>query len=210
MRDTLRLLGIRASCLILLKRIFRIHRVLILKLNLSGFQPRSFERIPGGELCLLTPEDIPPLLSAVPYLGGEDRRELLARVHFYNLGFTRLYAIRKDGEIACIQWLITPEDNPVIRTRYRRLFFELRPGQAMLENVFTFPKYRGLGYLPTLSQRLLVQAREMGFHAVIAYIPEDKITSLNEFVNMGFRFFNLLRIIQIFGFVRRKLLLPRV
>jgi hypothetical protein len=182
-----------------------------MKLNLKTFQPRSFERTPGGKLCLLTPDDIPQLLSVVPSLEDADRKELLARIYFYDLGFSKLYSVKiEDGEIAYIQWLITPEDNPVIRARYHRLFFELKPRQVLLENVFTFPRYRGLGYLPFATEQLLVKAREMGYQTVIVYIRNDKITTLNEFVNMGFRFANLLRIIQVFGFIRRKLLLPRV
>ena len=209
-KDYLRCLGIRSLCVILLKRLFYVHHVLIMKLNLKTFQPRSFERTPGGELCLLTRDDIPQLLSSVSSLEKEDRKELLARLYFYDLGFSMLYGIKTEGQIAYIQWLITPEDNPVIRKHYQRLFFELKPGQALLENVFTFPKYRGRGYLRFGSEQLLVKARELGFQTVIAYIRIDKITTFNEFANMGFRFANLLRIIQVFGFIRRKLLLPRV
>jgi hypothetical protein len=208
--DYPRLLGFRSLFVILLKRFFYIHHVLIMKMNLTTFRPRSFERIPAGELCLLTPDDIPKLLSAVPSLGEEDRKELMARIHFYNLGFSKLYGIKTEGQIAYVQWLITDEDNPVIRKHYQRLFFELKPGQALLENVFTFPQYRGRGYLRFGSEQLLVKARELGFQTVIAYIRIDKITTFNEFANMGFRFANLLRIIQVFGFIRRKLLLPRV
>jgi hypothetical protein len=203
-------LGIRSLCLILLKRICYVHHVLILKLNLKTFQPRSFERIPGGKLCLMGPDDIPRLLDAASSLAEEDRRELLARIHFYELGFTNLYGVRVEDEIAYIQWLITPKDNPVIRSRYRRLFFELKPGQVLLENVFTFPGYRGLGYLPFVSEQLLLKAKEAGFQTVIAYIRDDKLATFNEFVQMGFRFANRLRIIQLFGFTRRRLLLPRV
>jgi hypothetical protein len=209
-KDYLRCLGIRSLGLILLRRLFYIHHVLIMKLNLKTFQPRSFERPPGGDLRLLTPEDMPRLLSAAASLKAEDRRELLARIHFYDLGFSKLYGVFTGSEIAYIQWLVTPEDNPVIRARYHRLFFELKPGQVLLENVFTFPRYRGLGYLPFATERLLVKAREMGFQTVIVYIRNDKITTLNEFVQMGFRFANLLRIFQVFGFIRRKLLLPRL
>jgi hypothetical protein len=209
-KDYLGCLGIPSLCLILIKRIFYVHHVLILKLNLKTFQPRSFERIPGGKLCLLTPDDMPRLLSAVSSLKEEDRRELMARIHFYGLGFTRLYGVKINGEIAYIQWLITPEENPVIRAHYHRLFFELKPGQILLENVFTFPGYRGLGYLPYATEQLLVKARETGHQTAVVYIRDDKISTLNEFVHMGFRFANLLRIIQVFGFTRRRLLLPRV
>jgi len=209
-RDYLSRLGLRSLFLILLKRIFFVHHVLILKMNLKTFQSRSFERIPGGKLCLLTPEDMPRLLLSVSSLKEEDRRELMARIHFYGLGFTRLYGVKIKGEIAYIQWLVTPEDNPVIRAHYHRLFFELKPGQVLLENVFTFPGYRGLGYLPYATEQLLVNARDMGHQTAVVYIRDDKISTLNEFVHMGFRFVNLLRIIQVFGFVRRKLILPRV
>jgi hypothetical protein len=208
--DYLRCLGLRSVGLILLKRIFFVHHVSVLKLNLKTFAPRSFERPPAGTLSPLTADDVRRLLSGVPALPEPDRRELMARIHFYGLGFTRVYGVKVDGEIAYIQWLVTPEDNPVIRDRYRRVFFELKPGHVMLENVFTFPRYRGLGYLPFISQRLLIQAREEGFQTAVVYIREDKLSTLNEFVAMGFRFANQLRIIQAFGFVRRRLLLPRL
>jgi hypothetical protein len=208
--DYLRCLGLRSVGLILLKRIFFVHHVSVLKLNLKTFTPRSFERPPAGTFFPLTADDVRGLLSAVPALPEPDRRELMARIRFYELGFTRLYGVRVDGEIAYIQWLVTPEDNPVIRDRYRRVFFELKPGHAMLENVFVFPRYRGLGYLPFVSQRLLIQARDDGFRTAVLYIREDKLSTLNEFVAMGFRFANLLRITQAFGFVHRRLLLPRL
>ena len=196
--------------MILLKRTIYVHHVMILKLNLKTFQSRSFERIPGGTLCLLTPDDIPQLLSTVSSLEEADRKELMARIHFYDLGFSKLYGVKTDGDIAYIQWLITPEDNPVIRARYHRLFFELKPRQVLVENVFTFPPYRGLGYLPFATEQLLVKARDMGYQTVIAYIRNDKLATLNEFVNMGFRFANRMRIVQVFGFIRRTLQLPNI
>jgi hypothetical protein len=203
-------LGIRSLSVILLNRLFAIRHVLIMKLNLKSFQPRAVARKPAGQIRQLTAGDIPGLFSAAASLGEEDRRELLARIHFYELGFTKLYGVWVEDEIAYIQWLIMPDENPVIRSRYHRLFFELKPGQVLLENVFTFPRYRGFGYLPFVSEQLLLKAKEAGFQTVIAYIRDDKLTTLNEFVQMGFRFVNLLRIIQLFGFTRRRLLLPRV
>jgi hypothetical protein len=207
---TMRCLGFRSLCVILANRLFAVRHVLVMKLNLNTFQPRPVARPPAGKIRLLTEGDIPKLFSAASSLGDEDRRELLARIHFYGLGFTQLYGVETAGEIAYIQWLVTSVENPVIRSRYRRLFFELKPGQVLLENVFTFPRYRGLGYLPFVSEQLLLKARETGSQTVIAYIRDDKLSTLNEFVRMGFLFANRLRIVQIFGLTFRKLLLPRL
>jgi hypothetical protein len=203
-------LGIRSLSVILLNRLFAVRHVLIMKMNLNTFQPRSADRTPAGKIRLLTDGDIPGLFSAAASLGDEDRRELLARIHFHRLGFTKLYGVEVGGEIVYIQWLVTPGENPVIRSAYRRLFFELKPGQVLLENVFTFPRYRGLGYLPFVSEQLLLKSREAGYQTAIVYIRDDKLSTLNEFVRMGFRFANRLRIVQVFGFTSRKLLLPRI
>ena len=169
--------------------------------------------IPGGErfpgvagLWKATEEDMERMTSTLRSLDPESRRELLSRILFYRCGFRNCHVAKsRSGEIAYIQWLIYPKENSVIAKHFRRRFRPLREREVMLENGFTFPRYRGLGILRNATLRLMGTAREEGYDWAIAYIKKERIIPLNEFLGMGFKITRILSEYKLAGFVTRNL-----
>ena len=75
----------------------------------------------------------------------------------------------------------------------------------MLENAFTFPRFRGLGLLPVVSAELLTIARDQGYKYAIVYIQKNQIVALNVFVNLNFKIRKMVREYKIFGITKRML-----
>lgn len=69
----------------------------------------------------------------------------------------------------------------------------------MIENAFTFPPYRGLGYLLSGTLQLLDQARERGYRSAVCYIRKDNLKSINEFSKMGFKITKMVTEYKFFG-----------
>ena len=126
-------------------------------------------------------------------------RSIVGRLHFHASGFSNCYVMTAGEEIAYLQWLILPADNDVIRSRFSTKFYPLGERQVMVENVFTFPKFRGRGLLPYGTLHLLQLARDKGFSSVICYIRKDNITSLNEFFRMGFKITKMVQEYKVLG-----------
>lgn len=190
---------------IALERLFSVHHFYVAKINLKKFNPDSSGKKAEGGLQRVQPDDFLKMTEHLEPLSRSDRRELLSRMIFYNNGFHSCYCIKVHNEIACIQWLIEPEDNDIIRQYYRNQFYPLRSGQVIVDDLFTFPKYRGRGYLHLILSRLLCLAKDRGYTTAMTYIRKDKISILNDFLRTGFKLTTLLREIKIFGFAYRNL-----
>ncbi|NIQ13815.1 MAG: hypothetical protein GTO02_05235 [Candidatus Dadabacteria bacterium] len=158
------------------------------------------------EIGRLSEVDIINLKKQLKLLDQLSRREILARLVFYSNGFKNCYVAKNDsGEIAYIQWLVFPYENMLIQKKYSRLFYPLRRNQIMIENAFTFPKFRGRGLLPYVTLELLQIARKHGCAKAISYIRKDKIAALNEFMKIGFRIRKIVKEYKILGYKRRNL-----
>jgi GNAT superfamily N-acetyltransferase len=198
-RTILLKLGFRNLLTIALERLLSINHFYIAKMNLKKMNLHQAVRKPQGTLCLVQPEDFMRILNQLEDLNGKDRREFLSRMIFYNHGFHSCYCVKVDEDIACIQWLLEPVDNPLIEKYYKRQFYPLHQQQVIIDNVFTFPRYRGRGYLSMISTHLLTLALEKGYTSAITYIRKDKVSTLNEFFQLGFKLTKLVRETKIFG-----------
>ena len=188
-----------------LETIFFIKHYYVLKLNLKKLAPCPVERKPQGTLGLIQPEDFEWIKTHLKSLTRQTRREILSRFNFYNNGFYNCYVMKIDGDIACFQWLIESKENQVIRKFYRRMFYSLHETQVMVDNVFTFPQYRGRGYQSLITRNLLKLALDRGYTTAIIYIQNDRILTLNEFIDMGFKITRRLYQMRIFGYTFRNL-----
>jgi hypothetical protein len=190
---------------LLSSRLFSVNHYYLLGKNIaapagpsSGMQARS-------PLVRATPEDIAQIRRALPSLELEDRREVIARLFFYWNGYRNCYVARCGDDIAYLQWMMFPEENELIESNHRRKFYPLAPTQVVVENAFTFPRYRGMGYLTTGTEYLLDVARGKGYRSALCYIRKDRIASLNDFTKMGFRIIKLLDEYKICGRAWRSL-----
>jgi hypothetical protein len=154
-------------------------------------------------LSLITEEDIVYIRSNLASFEPEDRRELLSRLIFYERGFTNCYVMRHGDDIAYIQWIIFPTENHLITRSYSGRYYPLTERQVMIENAFTFPRYRGRGYFLSGTMLLLEMAKNYGYRSALCYIRKDRINPLNEFTQIGFKIIKMVREYKLLGKVWR-------
>jgi len=174
-----------------------------LEIKLNGQLVTPHIRLTNRELVLLTESEVESLKQQLPSLNDEDSKELLARILFFERGFRNCYALKVDGAIACLQWLVYPQENELIRAWFKRRFTTLKPRQVMLENSFTFPRYRGFGLMQFVSTELLLVARGQGYSGAVCYVIKENLNALNQLIQMGFKIRRIVREYKVLGQVWR-------
>ncbi len=190
---------------LILSRLYSVSNYYVMKVNLKTLNEYPLKRHPLGELSLLTQDDLLTIKKSIKNYDWPDTRDLLSRIQFYESGFHNCYVMKVNDKIAFIQWLIYPDENRIIKKNYRNIFYEVHDSQVIIENAFTFPEYRGYGYLSYVSRLLLNKAGEQGYKSAIGYVKYNNIISLNEFFRMGFKITESLREIKFFFTIRRNL-----
>jgi len=202
----LKTLGPAASLQLLGSRVLSVDHYYVLRKNLME-EPGEACTLPAARMPVapITERDIAAILDSLASCTPAEKRDVLAYLFFYQNGFKNCYVMRRDNQVAYMQTLILPEDNALLTGRYRGKFYPLKETQVMLENVFTFLPFRGLGCLESGTRQLLELARRKGYRSAVCYIRKDRIVSLNEFVRMGFRITKLVPEYKILGRVWREL-----
>lgn len=149
--------------------------------------------------------DIPQILEEQVRMNDSDKRQILSRIMFLKSGFENCHVIMVNGKIAHMQWIIYPTENGIIKDKYASKFYPLSDKQVMIENAFTFPSFRGFGYLTSGTFQLLDMARAKGYQSSLCYIRKDNIASLNEFAKMGFKITAIVPEYKLLGKVWRSL-----
>ena len=129
--------------------------------------------------------DLPSLLS-IDGGSADDMREAAVRRSFISKGARRGFvAVDERSQTPCyVQWLFGTEDNEFIS----RLggFPPLEAGQALLENAYTPPNYRGLGIMSVAMALIAEQAATIGARSVFTFVGENNIASLKGCQRAGF------------------------
>lgn len=198
-------LGIYNTSKLLWTRMLSFNHYYILNINLKRIPSIVSLKIPAGKLKLINQEDLSEIKKQISILNGEDKKEILSRLLFYKSGFTNCYVYKVNNKIAYIQWIILPSENEIIRKHYKRRYYPLTKNQIMVENVFTFPKFRGYGLLPSITIRVLNLAKEKGYKSGICYVRKERIAPLNESIKIGFKITKMIKEFKIFGYVWRTL-----
>ena len=105
-----------------------------------------------------------------------------------------------NDKIAGIQWLITPEENDILKAYYGSKYIKLQNSQVKVENIYVFPEFRGRGFANFLIVRLLTMARELGYNYCICQIEARNTISLNEHIIIGFKFLKYIENNKVLGF----------
>jgi len=167
----------------------------LLSLNHYYILNRNLTSLPEGgkirrkiSVKKIDDQDLTKIIQMVKLLDFKDKLEVLSRILFYDYGFKNCYVGKtKEGEIAYIQWLIYPYENKIIKNHFSNIFYPLRENQVMIENVFTFPGFRGLNLMPSITINLLNIAKENGYKSAVMYVKKDRIAALNENMRLGFK-----------------------
>ena len=118
---------------------------------------------------------------------GQDVFEILRRISFHGRGFESCYMATTDtGEVCHMAWLLSASHNGLIASQYPPGTSKLKEDEALLENIFTFPRYRGKGVMTAVTAELANLAREQGFRRLVAYVDVENKTSLRAFHRAGF------------------------
>jgi RimJ/RimL family protein N-acetyltransferase len=83
-----------------------------------------------------------------------------------------------------MQWLLGPKDNAFIASLGG--FPQLRSDEALLENAYTPPEYRGLGIMPAAMAEIAEHAVEFSSRYVLTFVQTDNIASLKGCQRAGF------------------------
>lgn len=202
-RYILRELGPAASLRLLGSRILSLTHYYVLRKNL--LEPAGVQIRHPMELSPIQDGDIAQILGSLDGCTPAEKRDVLAYLLFYQSGFKNCFVMRRGERVAYIQTLIYPSENDLIARKYRTKFYPLKETQVMIENVFTFPPYRGLGCFQSGTAQLLEMARAQGFRSALCYVRKDRVSALTELVNMGFKITKLMPEYKVLGAVWRGL-----
>jgi ribosomal protein S18 acetylase RimI-like enzyme len=197
-------LGTKASLKLLGSRILSINYYYVLRKNL--LEPEPSNPIKNKmEISPICEGDINAILNSLGACSAAEKKDVLSYVLFYQSGFKNCYVMRRGDKIAYMQTLILPTDNELITDKYRSKFYPLKDTQVMIENVFTFPPYRGLGCFQSGTLQLLALARAQGYRSALCYVRKERVAALTDLVNMGFKITKIMPEYKILGGVWRAL-----
>jgi len=192
--------------ILVLKNLYSKDYYFTLQKKLDDNQSSLKGRLPYN-LTRISEDDLGYIGYILPSLDIVNRKEIIVRLKFLDAGFKNCFVAKNaKDEIMYMQWLIDPSENSIIKNKYSRLFSELSSTQVMLENAFTFPKFRGFRLYSQITCDLMNKAREKGFKSCIVYVKSDNIIALNELRNLGFTITKRISERKLLGITKRKLI----
>ena len=118
---------------------------------------------------------------------GTDWLESFVRSRMLEAGIPTLYAACVgDGEPIYCQWLVRAKDWPLLDAHKPGRYAPLADDEVILENAFTFSRYRKLGTMSDGMGQLLRIAAEGGATSALTYVAEDNLASLKGCHRVGF------------------------
>lgn len=156
-------------------------------------------------LRLATKEDMREIVEKARKEDRKSAYELFGRRLFYEAGFRNCYVAIDiaTGEICHMQWLLSSKDMPK-NNSYAKSLPRLSDETILIENTFTFCKYRGKGLYPSVMVRLAEMARDSGFNQMKIYVQQDNAASLRGCQKAGFRVFEQVPEMKLLFLTRRK------
>jgi ribosomal protein S18 acetylase RimI-like enzyme len=166
--------------------------------RVSSKLPYSLQR--GSE------KDMEDLLARAKSESKGSVHELIARKWFYECGFHDCYVARTADtrEICFVGWLLSTKDDNLVNQGFKSRLPKLEKDELLLENCYTFEKYRGKNIMPSVLVKLWQQAKSQGFKRVITYVRKDNRSSLRVFEKLGLNKFEEIPELKLFFFTKRK------
>jgi RimJ/RimL family protein N-acetyltransferase len=92
----------------------------------------------------------------------------------------------RTGSPCFMQWLMLADQNERIKSFFRGRFPALQTDEALLENAYTPPEYRGKGIMSAAMSLVAERARNFGCRYVITFVSKDNTASLKGCAKAGF------------------------
>ena len=146
---------------------------------------------PGAKIPLaVRPLDDPDLPALFGHVGATtelaERLEVAWRHAFVEKGARGGFvAIDERTNTPCyVQWLFVARDNDFIKKLGG--FPPLAADEALLENAYTPPAYRGLGVMAAAMARIAERGSDLGARKVTTFVATDNVASLKGCQRAGF------------------------
>jgi hypothetical protein len=150
-----------------------------LSVYVPGDPAHDLAAVPPAKIPLvvrqLRPDDDLSFIAAVPGLTPQaaqaraGQRWFLTRADFPACWV----AVRPEGTVCFMTWLLTARDNAAIRALWGGLIPELQPDEALFEGVYTAETDRGLGIMKDACRRILEVAGDFGVRYGMGIIEES-------------------------------------
>jgi GNAT superfamily N-acetyltransferase len=140
-----------------------------------------------------------------------ERLEIANRVALVAQSIPTCYvAVDTEHETPCfVQWLMTHEHNETIQSFFRGRFPRLAHDEALLENAYTPPQYRGMGIMSCAMAMISELAVSRGCRYVMTFVSRDNAASLKGCARAGFEPFVVRRDTHaLFRMIRRRKFIP--
>ena len=161
-----------------------------LKLEVENLQTNHVRPLDGNVLRECEQRDIRLFreVLAERSLPVIERFEAARRVATWKNGIRTCYVVEDSiGNVRFMQWLITSSENDKLHAYYGDWYPTLSLGDALMEWVYVFPKYRGTGILPKATELMVDRAIGLGIRNIYAMIQRQNANSLVSFRKLGFR-----------------------
>ena len=110
---------------------------------------------------------------------------------FEKPGFRRCYAAltRDTGDLCCLMWVVLPHDIAEMAPGSLPRCAGLKKDECLLDDGYTFGKYRETGIMPHFLLKVAAVAGSAGFRWVKTYIPLEDLPHLIDCRRAGFQDF---------------------
>ena len=135
----------------------------------------------------LEPRDVAALLSYdAAAASAQERAEVAVRRAFLAKGAHNGFVAidQRNGAPCYVQWLFGARDNAFVARL--KGFPVLAPHQALLENAYTPPAWRGFGIMSAAMALIAERAADIGARHVLTFVGLDNIASLKGCQRAGF------------------------
>lgn len=156
---------------------------LVLRRDLTRDAPRPASPVPFS-VRPYEPRDTDSLFDR---RSPAERAEWAKRQRWMKRGLSRCYvAVLADGRATFMQWLCTPDDNPVLRELFPFAAHVVPPGAVLLEGAYTPPRYRRIPIMPAAMAEIAERGRQLGARAAVVYVEEDNTSMIRAAEMAGF------------------------
>lgn len=135
----------------------------------------------------LETSDLPLLLPLEGNIPPDEQQQIRWRRHFHKkIPHGCFVAVDTRNDRPCyMQWLVYADDNDALRCF--KCFPKLRKNEAIVEQAYTLPAYRGLGIMSSAAAEIAEQAAQRHVRYVMTFVNTDGIASIKAFQRAGFR-----------------------
>ncbi|WP_188462357.1 hypothetical protein [Bizionia arctica] len=103
------------------------------------------------------------------------------------LKFNTCYIGETKEQVPCARvWLIDSSENNKLRATWGNRFPQLKQDEVLLENVFTVPKYRGMGIIPAFLYDVAEKSKDLGAKYAITFGEVKNINTTRSYSYAGF------------------------